>query len=217
MKCENCEANHNGSLGSGRFCSIKCSRSFSTKSKRSDINQKLSDALKQPDIELVCDNCKQPYKIAFRKRIGRKFCSKSCSSKVNGFESFRDKVNWSEINSQSYASGKNFVAGGRTKWLPYKDIKVQGTYELEACKKLDDLKESTLIKDWQYSVTRISYKDSSGKQRTYIVDFTVTQLDDSIKLVEVKGRQTDLDLLKWKAAKDQGYTLEVWTKSEIFN
>ena len=41
-KCENCGIEHNGSYGSGRFCSSKCARSFSTKVKRKEINEKLS-------------------------------------------------------------------------------------------------------------------------------------------------------------------------------
>jgi len=42
MTCENCGSSHDGSYGSGRFCSEKCSRGFSTKSKRNDINQAVS-------------------------------------------------------------------------------------------------------------------------------------------------------------------------------
>lgn len=42
MICENCNINHNGNFGSGRFCCLYCSRSFSTKNKRNDINKKVS-------------------------------------------------------------------------------------------------------------------------------------------------------------------------------
>jgi len=42
MKCENCEIEHNGEYGSGRFCSIKCAKSFSTKGGREKINKKVS-------------------------------------------------------------------------------------------------------------------------------------------------------------------------------
>lgn len=45
MLCENCNINHNGIYGSGRFCSKECARSFSTKDKRADINKKVSDKL----------------------------------------------------------------------------------------------------------------------------------------------------------------------------
>jgi hypothetical protein len=47
MECENCNKNHNGEIGSGRFCSITCARSFSTKHKRKEINDKVSKILKK--------------------------------------------------------------------------------------------------------------------------------------------------------------------------
>lgn len=46
MECENCGKEHNGNYGSGRFCSNKCARSFSTKNKRKEINEKVSKSLK---------------------------------------------------------------------------------------------------------------------------------------------------------------------------
>ncbi len=45
--CEYCKSKHNGSYGSGRFCCNKCARSFSTKEKRIEINQKVSQTLKE--------------------------------------------------------------------------------------------------------------------------------------------------------------------------
>lgn len=46
MKCENCAQEHDGSYGSGRFCSSKCARSFSSKNNRLDKNKKISISLK---------------------------------------------------------------------------------------------------------------------------------------------------------------------------
>jgi len=46
MVCDNCEIEHNGHYGSGRFCSVKCARGFSTKNKREDISKKVSQKLK---------------------------------------------------------------------------------------------------------------------------------------------------------------------------
>lgn len=45
MICENCGVTHDGSYASGRFCSCKCARSFSTKSSRKEINEKVSRTL----------------------------------------------------------------------------------------------------------------------------------------------------------------------------
>lgn len=42
MICENCGNEHDGSYGSGRFCSVKCARGMSTKLKREEINKKVS-------------------------------------------------------------------------------------------------------------------------------------------------------------------------------
>jgi hypothetical protein len=42
MNCLNCQELHSGEYGSGKFCSMKCARSFSTKSKRKEINKKVS-------------------------------------------------------------------------------------------------------------------------------------------------------------------------------
>jgi hypothetical protein len=42
MKCEYCNLEHDGQYGSGRFCSNKCARGFSTKYKRAEINVKVS-------------------------------------------------------------------------------------------------------------------------------------------------------------------------------
>ena len=42
MKCENCNNEHSGTYGSGRFCTTKCARGFSTKNKRVEINNKVS-------------------------------------------------------------------------------------------------------------------------------------------------------------------------------
>ena len=37
--CENCQKEHNGTYGSGRFCSKTCAKGFSTKAKRKEINE----------------------------------------------------------------------------------------------------------------------------------------------------------------------------------
>lgn len=46
MNCECCELEHDGTYGSGRFCCKVCARAFSTKSKRKEINEKVSEKLK---------------------------------------------------------------------------------------------------------------------------------------------------------------------------
>lgn len=47
MVCETCQVPQDGSYGSGRFCGLKCARSFSTRDKRSEINESVSRTLKK--------------------------------------------------------------------------------------------------------------------------------------------------------------------------
>lgn len=55
-KCENCLIDHDGTYGSGRFCSMKCSKGFSTKAKRKEINEKvrikLTKVLTDEELEI---------------------------------------------------------------------------------------------------------------------------------------------------------------------
>jgi hypothetical protein len=59
--CENCGIINDGSYGSGRFCTNKCARGFSTKNKRSEINAKISNTLKGRSLSEEC-----------KKKIGEK-------------------------------------------------------------------------------------------------------------------------------------------------
>ncbi len=45
MECEKCRKPHDGSYGSGRFCTSACARSFSTSKNLDEINSKRSAAL----------------------------------------------------------------------------------------------------------------------------------------------------------------------------
>lgn len=46
IQCEFCDNIHDGKYGSGRFCNKQCACGFSTKNKRTEINKKVSDKLK---------------------------------------------------------------------------------------------------------------------------------------------------------------------------
>jgi hypothetical protein len=76
--CENCGCEHDGKYGSGRFCSVKCSRGFSTKAKRKEINEAVKNKanLRKPIYEYVCVYCK---KIFVAKKKAQKYCSKTCT------------------------------------------------------------------------------------------------------------------------------------------
>jgi len=74
--CENCENEHNGEYGSGRFCSSKCARGFSTKAKRKEINEKVSKSLIKEKPTETCLNCNSSFKMKSKRQ---KYCSQKCS------------------------------------------------------------------------------------------------------------------------------------------
>lgn len=83
MKCENCEIEHNGNYGSGRFCSDKCARGFSTKNRRKEINEKVSKSLSgkgHGNVKLICVICEKEFERDWKYR-NQKCCSNKCSSK----------------------------------------------------------------------------------------------------------------------------------------
>lgn len=80
--CENCETEHEGIYGSSRFCSSKCVRGFSTKDKRKEINEKVSNTLTgsgHGNVKLTCKNCEAGFEVNWNKRH-QVTCSKKCSS-----------------------------------------------------------------------------------------------------------------------------------------
>lgn len=214
--CENCGSEILTNYGSNRFCSSKCARGFSTKNKRGEINEKVSKKLKKYDnIKLRCQNCKNEFIINHRKK-NQIFCSKSCSIKYRDTGKILSSETREKISNsikELYKNGKN-VLGGVTKWYTYKNIKVQGTYELRTCVILDLLKDRCDIYDWDYTGDRISYKDINNKYRTYLLDFKVFNTSDSFYYLETKGYATDNDLLKWEEVRKK-HQLVIWFDENI--
>ena len=168
----------------------------------------------------VCVECNNNFIIKNNNQI---YCSQLCSRKYNiRLASLKQQENhknnptyWSEINKKAYKDGKNYVAGGTTKWLNYKDIKVQGTYELRVCHILDKWKENNLIKNWKYSKDRIDYIGIDGKQHTYIIDFKIFNNDGTFYYLETKGWIRENDEIKWKTVRNKGYELVIWFIQDI--
>lgn len=111
MKCENCQNEYNIKYGSGRFCSQQCARGFSTKTKRDEINKKVSETLKQKYDNGEIEN-KNPFKKGFdirrtlNKHIGSphsnesKLKIKNSLLKINA-EKLKIKLNTTPFNMLS--------------------------------------------------------------------------------------------------------------------
>lgn len=172
-------------------------------------NKKIGDSLRK-EIELKkCLGCK----VEFSKNT--KYCSIECARK-NGYQvSLETKKKMSDIKKNMYAEGNHAQGGGRTKWYQYKDIKVQGSFELRACRILDKMVELTVIKKWEYTNDRIKYVGFDSKKHTYLLDFKVYKNNGEFYYLETKGYKVELDDLKWEETKNQGYDLIVWFKQDL--
>jgi hypothetical protein len=104
--CENCGNLHQGEYGSGRFCTSKCARGFSTKENRSEINKKVSITLqnhppanKLPTIIKKCIWCTGEFEV--RKTSTRVYCSYNCKQsgvgRKGGMKSTQSKRSKNEI------------------------------------------------------------------------------------------------------------------------
>lgn len=87
-KCENCNKEHNGDYGSGRFCSKFCSHSYASNTNRIETNKKVSETMKNKElnhpkkVEIICNNCNDIFIRNWNKR-NSKFCSRRCCTIYN--------------------------------------------------------------------------------------------------------------------------------------
>lgn len=127
------------------------------------------------------------------------------------------KENLSALQSErlrkGYANGTREQAGGFCKWFEVEGVKVQGTWEFRTAKILSNWKQSGRINSWERCSHRITYT-FNGKQHTYSPDFLVTRSDGSSFILEVKGRQSIVDDIKWNAAR-ASFDFVVWRLKDI--
>jgi hypothetical protein len=217
INCENCGKEHDGSYGSGRFCSNKCARGFSTKLNRKNISKSVSEVFtnrSKPKIDKICDTCGRHFQVRWDKS-NQLYCSRSCSSS-NIKRKWTDeaKSKFSNIVKDSYANGRIPVTGGKVRHFNYGNILVHGSLEHRTCRILDEWKSLKLIHDWEYTKDRFKYLSDKGDIRTYFMDFKVITNDKSFFYLEVKGFKTSNDECKWKKVRES-YRLDVWYRKDI--
>lgn len=213
--CETCKNFHDGTFGSGRFCSRSCANSSSTSKKRLQINQKVSQKLKGKVIKTrlikFCLTCSSKFETLFSYK---RYCSKDCVRKRIITEEYREQCS-TQLKLQ-YANGRK-VSGGYTKRIEVETsngiLKVQGSFEKRACLIFDVLLAQKIITSWSYNEKRFPYFWNM-KHRTYLPDFCV-QFADVSMFVETKGYERENDPAKWEALKKLGHKLEIWTSKVL--
>tara|TARA_Y100000310_G_C20704121_1_gene833230 strand:+ start:17299 stop:17910 length:612 start_codon:yes stop_codon:yes gene_type:complete len=121
MKCEKCNKEHDGSYGSGRFCSSKCARSFSSNNnsgtkivKCNSCDNKIEVDKRASAKNCKCDDCRKSKKYnGFKnstclfcgtkliKGKQNKYCSNKCQSK-HRWELRKSKIDSCGVENSSY-------------------------------------------------------------------------------------------------------------------
>lgn len=188
MICEKCKKEHNGSFGSGRFCSRNCAN---TRTHSRETKSKISKSIKNSDLYRInnskVDRTKTEFKICpvclgifsgpkhiINRRI---FCSTNCA--------FKDRASGYKFSSKP--PGGYRPGGGRGKSGWYKGYWCDSSYELAyVMYNLDhDIPFKRNDKGFSYT-----YNDSTHQ---YFPDF----IEGNI-FIEIKGYITDTDLAKFK-------------------
>lgn len=123
MICENCDSEHDGLYGSGRFCSNRCAKSFSTKSKRKEINKKVSEKLSGE--QYYCSKCGNIIKKNNKTGL--------CFVCLKTDEKFRQRLS----ESLRGKTGGYRKGGGRTKGEYYKNDYYDSHFEVEVAQFLE--------------------------------------------------------------------------------
>jgi len=181
--CEKCSIEHAGEYGSGRFCSSKCSRSFSSLLKRAETNAKVSRTLssKVVLIEKVCPECSKTFSVK-PSRSYRKTCSKACGHKhaVSRPETI-EKL--SIARTKAIMEGKtNFNSIKCTYMFRDQEIRCDSKIEYACLNYFETVFNAIEMKRCDESI--VFY--DNGRKRRFIPDFIIETSEDCF-IVECKS------------------------------
>ena len=207
MNCENCNNKHNGTYGSGRFCSSVCARGFSTKYKRNEINEKVSLTVRNKIANDVSNKIKKAREIRkcpecgtdfiIRKDFTRKYC-KDHQRIVYTTPEFREKLSRSQINiirDEKFRIFGNSIKCNFT--FGEKHICCDSKLEYVGLLHLCDVYAVSSIERCNFY---IEYIDFQGEPRRYVPDFKIS-VGNEIFIIECKyEKKLTYDVnTKWEA------------------
>lgn len=201
MICENCNSEHTGKFGSGRFCCMKCARAFGTKDKRKEISSKVSNKMRKfTPYVTACKVCETPF-TKNTKTV--RTCSKSCGLKMRYQDPEQRKITSNSVIGKT-GGWRNF--GGNGKKGTYSGIIFQSSWELiwimYHVERNIPFRRCTEFFEYEFA----------GKIRKYYPDF---YLENTKEYVEVKGFPSPLTEAKINAVKNLGLKITVIGKNEI--
>jgi len=208
--CEYCSFEHDGKYATGRFCSSKCAKGFSTKAKRKEINEKVSKTIKNKlangervgfallsnKIVKICPVCKLKFKVT-KARSKQMHCSANC--KNNSIE-YRKKLSESlkgKVGGYRKGSGR-----GKSGW--YKNYWCDSSWEL-----------AWVIYNLEHNISfernkKYYYYKWNNKQLKYFPDFVRGE-----ELIEIKGFATKKTKAKIKVVPNLKILFEKDIKKEL--
>lgn len=198
MFCKQCGKEHNGSYGSGTFCSQFCARQYSALVNKEVKNKKISESLKgrkhikTDEEKLKCEEYEQNPNycsicgkfLEFNKRF-----NKTCGSKECAYH-----------NCGGVRKNSGNSLGG---W--YKGIFCHSTYELVFV--IYCLDHNINIKPCK---TTFKYFGTDNKEHTYYPDFIINN-----EIIEIKGYFRDSVKLKEEAVLKTGSSYKILYKEDL--
>ena len=182
--CENCSSLHEGNIGSGRFCSLKCSRSFSTKLKSEEINRKTSLTIKSKnlghgDITSECKWCKINFTVQYRRR-NQKTCSVACSRALTWSSEERKKELSYKISKRNSEGNFSFTFGNKKCLFDFngEEIRCDSLLEKRGLGKMTEEFDLILIKRSEIFI-EYNFED---RTRVFNPDFYLETKDEKIVL-----------------------------------
>jgi hypothetical protein len=171
MECENCTCAHDGSYASGRFCSERCARSFSSKNKRLEINKKISQKLKGTHIGLgrtaSIDQCLHTSEGLKKYYLEHPEAKDAISKRLTGrslSESTKRKIS---LATKGKTGGFRENSVKHYKYSYYKGNRMDSSWEEQFARRLDELG----IKWLKNRSVYFEYSDLNAKTRKYFPDF----------------------------------------------
>lgn len=195
--CERCGKEHDGSYGSGRFCSKYCAnkRDFSK-----DIKEKISKhRTKLPDyFTKICPKCGKEFTVD-KKHRKTKFCSRSCANGHIVKEETKQKI--SQSINRFLQSGNSFYSKRLEKYkedIHKNGVSKHGIYKGYYCDSTFELVFLIYCLDHNISINRctIGFDCFYGnKNHKYYADFQCGHKN----IIEIKGIHNRTVEIKAKA------------------
>lgn len=211
MVCEFCNKEHDGKYATGRFCSSVCARKYSSNIFKTKKNSNISKAIKNKiDLGLkvgcvqknnnnviiaLCEICNKKYETRiYDFRLLKKTCSKLCAKQLR----IKSNIANNNKNTGGYRRGSG---RGKSGW--YRGYWCDSSYELAFV--IYNIEHNI---DFKRNEIGFEYIWNNKKYK-YYPDFIMNG-----KFYEIKGYETNKDVVKYKSVGDD---LIVLYKNDLNN